>query len=199
MSCSTNTTSSGGIRRLSSLPSGTLEHIASFLAAPSRLIFAVAITDRNKTPYQRIMAQSSRPNESHSLIVGKRWSTLDFGEVEKELAAKLSDNDIKEILLSINAADKLKKLRLTNCTNVTGAGLDPLRGTSTIEQIDLSLAGRHQSPNIDPDPPLSCERVLPILDSIIQRGRDQIKYLQFPHAWRRNRCTDSEFHAFILR
>jgi hypothetical protein len=32
--------------------------------------------------------------------------TLDFGEIEKDLAAKLSDNDISEVLLQIDTIHK---------------------------------------------------------------------------------------------
>eukprot|EP00984_Skeletonema_dohrnii_P020804 scaffold10223_cov96-Skeletonema_dohrnii-CCMP3373.AAC.12 len=146
------------------------------------------------------MARSPKHNESHTLVVGWcNWTCLDFGDIEKELAAKLSDDDIKEILLSINAAERLIRLRLTNCTNITGAGLAPLRGSSKLGQIDLSLTAKHQSPILHPEPALSREHVLPILDAIIQNGGAKLRYLQLPHAWRENRSTDSEFHAAIVR
>jgi len=74
-------------------------------------------------------------------------------------------------------------LKLTNCINITGAGLEPLRGSSTIEQIDLSLVGSHESPRLRPHPPISREFVLPILDSIIEREGCSLRHLQFPSAW----------------
>mmetsp|Transcript_5263 Transcript_5263/g.11114 ORF Transcript_5263/g.11114 Transcript_5263/m.11114 type:complete len:204 (+) Transcript_5263:72-683(+) len=166
------------------LPEKMLEEVASFLAAPSRVLFAIAITPPSSiSPYHMIMARS-RPNVSRSSIAGNEWHTLDFGDVEKELAAKLSDDDISKVLLHIDAANKLKILRLTNCSNMTGAGLVSLSGSTSIEQIDLSLVGAHQSPILDPKPPLDCDLVLPILDSIINQGRCQLKHLQFPRMWR---------------
>ena len=51
-----------------------------------------------------------------------------FGEVENELAVKLSDEDIERVLYCIDVANKLNKLRLTNCVNITGAGLEPRFG-----------------------------------------------------------------------
>jgi hypothetical protein len=142
-----------------------------------------------------------RPKVSRSSIAGNDWHTLDFGEIEKDLAAKLSDNDINDILLHINAADKLKRLRLTNCINITGAGLISLRGSTSIEQIDLSLVGANQSPILDPEPPISCDQVLPILDSIISQGRCSLKHLQFPHAWRNKEPEpdDTELNEFLER
>eukprot|EP00984_Skeletonema_dohrnii_P023075 scaffold12185_cov114-Skeletonema_dohrnii-CCMP3373.AAC.3 len=72
----------GRCRRLADLPSGILANVASFLVNPSRAIFAAAL------------ATSDSPSDTRSAIVGDRWDTLDFGEIEKDLAAKLSDDDI---------------------------------------------------------------------------------------------------------
>jgi hypothetical protein len=179
------------------LPGGILEEVATFLAAPSRVLFAVAITPRS-SPYDIIMSRR-RSNVSRSSIAGNAWHTLDFGDIEKELATKLSDDDINDILVHIDAANKLKRLRLTNCINITGAGLISLRGSTSIEQIDLNLVGANQRARIQPKPPLSCGLVLPILDSIISHERCSLKHLQFPHAWRKKRPTDSQFIEFLER
>ncbi len=180
---------------LGDLPIGILEHAASFLADPSRALFAIALTiDGNNNP-------PSEVEIGYSSIAGTDWDTLDFGEIEKELAAKLSDDDISDILRHIDAANNLKRLKLTNCTNITGAGLGPLRGSTVIEQIDLSLFGDGENPRrLDPEPPISCDIVLPILHSIIER-ECALKHLQFPYKWRRlsRGSTDSVFHAFVER
>ncbi|KAK1740864.1 ankyrin repeat domain-containing protein, partial [Skeletonema marinoi] len=176
--------SSQSISCLSDLPSGILAHAASFLAAPSKALFAVAL-DGNS-------AVSS--NERSSAIVGNQWSILDFGDIEKKLAEELNDDDISAVLMCIDAVNKVKRLKLTNCTKINGAGLEPLRGSLIIEQIDLSLVSEHQSPSISPEPSISCDIVLPILDSIIE----STKHFQFPMKWR-NRSIDSEFGAFLRR
>ncbi len=85
------------------------------------------------------MARSRSKKQKSPSIAGTDWATLDFGQIEKELAAKLSDEDVRDALLHINAGNKLKILLLTNCTNITGAGTRPLYGSTTIEQLDLSL------------------------------------------------------------
>jgi hypothetical protein len=174
---------------LSDLPIGILELTTSFLAAPSRALFAVALTNN----------ENNLPGENYSSVAGSDWDTLDFGEIEKDLAARLSDDDISDILQHIDAANNLKRLMLTNCTNITGVGLEPLRGSTVVEQIDLSLTDDGESPRLDPEPPISCELVLPILDSIIASDRCAIKHLQFPYKFRKDRSTESAFHAFILR
>ena len=177
---------------LSDLPIGALEHAASFLAPPSRALFAVALTtDGNHNPPSN--------NNHYSSIAGSDWEKLDFGDIENDLAARLSDDDLSAVLQHIDAVNNVKRLRLTNCTNITGVGLEPLRGSTIIELLDLSLHEDCQ-PVINPEPPISCELVLPILDSIINENRGcALKYLEFPYKWRKNRSTDSEFHQFITR
>ncbi|KAL7456583.1 hypothetical protein ACHAWC_008046 [Mediolabrus comicus] len=104
------------------------------------------------------------------------------------------------ILVHIDAVKKVKRLMLTNCTNITGSGLRPIRFSNVVEQIDLSLVGLHQKPELFPEPPISCELVLPILDSIISgAGASSLKHLQFPYKWRKDRSEDTEFHAFFGR
>jgi FtsZ-binding cell division protein ZapB len=174
---------------LGDLPVGILEHAASFLAAPSRAFFSVALT----TDYD--------PPSDNSSITGNDWDTLDFGEIEEELAMRLSDNDLSNVLQHIDAVNNVKRLRLTNCINITGSCLESLRGSKVVEKIDLSLTDDGESPVLDPDPPISSELVLPVLDSIVAAERCGLKHVQFPHKFRTGtgRSTDSDFHAFILR
>lgn len=163
------------------LPSGILEYTASFLAASSRALFASALNT------SRPIKRTSNTSLSAS-IVGKDIIFLDFGDIEAELAAKLSDEDISSVLLCIDAVNKLKRLRLTNCINVTGVCLEPLRGSTVIENIDLTLVGDHVTPILYPKPRISQDVVLPILDSIIEGGdNSRLKLLQFPWKWRENR------------
>ena len=60
--------STQGISCLSNLPSGILAHSASFLASPSRALFAVALDG----------SFAASPNERISAIVGNEWDILDF-------------------------------------------------------------------------------------------------------------------------
>ncbi|KAL7451197.1 hypothetical protein ACHAWC_003021 [Mediolabrus comicus] len=224
---------------LPDLPIGILEHSATFLVPISRALFAIALTNNENNPprenYSSIAGSdwlpidfgdietdlaaltnnenNNLPNENpspSSIASADDWSILDFGEVEKDLATKLSDDDISSILQHIDAVNKVKRLRLTNCINITGVGLEPLRGSAVIEQIDLSLVGDvieqidlslvgdGENPRLVPEPPISCELVMPVLDSIIER-ECALKHLQFPYKWLRVKSADSEFHAFIVR
>ncbi len=183
------------------------------MAAPSRILFAVALTtDENNNPpgevesgYSSIAGNEDNPpsNNRYSSIAGSDWETLDLGDIEIYLAARLSDDDLSSVLQHIDAVHKLKRLWVTNCINIRGAGLEPLRGSTIIEQIDLSLTaiGDPARDILPYQPFISCDLVLPILDSIIAAEGCSLKHLQFPYKWRRDRdrSTDSDFHAFIVR
>eukprot|EP00985_Skeletonema_marinoi_P019554 scaffold11248_cov121-Skeletonema_marinoi.AAC.1 len=90
---------------LSDLPTGALAHVSSYLASPlSCALFAAALNHRDV--------------DSSTAITGSQWDALDFGHIEKELAAKLTDDDISAVLTYIDAVNNIKKLRLTNCINI---------------------------------------------------------------------------------
>ena len=118
---------------LSDLPTGALAHVSSYLASPlSCALFAAALNHRDV--------------DSSTVITGSQWDALDFGHIEKELAAKLTDDDINAVLTHIDAVNNIKKLRLTNCINITGVGLEPLRGSIIIQQImrvQFSIRNHH--------------------------------------------------------
>lgn len=177
---------------LSDLPPGILKHTATYLTSPSRALLSVALNNDN---------DSSSPNDvsSREIIAGIRWDTLDFGEIEKELAAKISDENISSVLQRIDAVNTLKKIRLTNCFNITGVGLEPLRDSAVIEHIHLSLVENHRDPRLCRDqfhaePEISCQHVLPILSSIIERGDGcTLNYMRFPAKWRENSFYSSAY------
>lgn len=117
------------------------------------------------------------PGEQHP------WEILDFGELEGSLAARITDHHLKSVLGCINANAKLKRLKLSGCVNITGSGLTPLRRSTTIEQLDLSLVGEHQHPVLDPKPRLALECVVPILETLICNDDASISHLQYPQSW----------------
>ncbi len=165
--------------RIDSLPCSALTHIASFLTVPSRALFAVAIST----------ADNELTNADGLAIVGTEWdNVLDFGEIHKDLAAKLTDDHLRCVLLCVDAANRLKRLMLTGCIKITGAGLEPLRGSLVIEQIDLGSM----------EPSISLVHVLPILDSITKKKRcatDRrcaLKFIHFPRSWRDLRWCNTD-------
>jgi len=182
---------------LTTLPAEPLTHISSFLAAPSRALFASAVAGPQ---HDEIF-----PNERCTAIVAQ-LDVLNFEEIEKDLAARLTDDDIKSALICIESAQhKLKRLMLTNCTKITGIALEPLRNSSVIEQIDMSSMAEHEDRSllsVTLHTPISFDDVLPILDSIVATEGFSLKYLVFPKAWcdyRSRSLNMSELHQFIMR
>ena len=145
-----------------------------------------------------MMADSQPKQISKAIISSTSWSVLDFSDIEKSLAAKLSDDDIDEILRCIDAVNNLHILKLAGCVNISGVGLNTLRSSVAIQQIDMSSVGKHEVPLIEPKPLLSETKVLPILDGIISRGRgSSLKQLEFPKKWRKAQST--QFSQFLER
>ena len=73
----------------------------------------------------------------------------------------------------------LKRLKLCGCIDITGIGLNPLRGSIVLEQIDLSLARKYEHRDDVIESKISDEVVVPILNSI-----RSLKHVTFPKQWR---------------
>ena len=139
---------------------------------------------------------STQIQTSKAILSATNWSVLDFDDIEKSLAAKLSDDHIDKILRGIDAVNNLHILKLAGCVNILGTGLDMLRSSMAIQQIDLSLVGKHESSLVEPEPLLSESVVLPILDDIISRG-SSLKKLELPKKWRNEQST--QMTQFLVR
>ena len=68
--------------------------------------------------------------------------TLDFSDIGRDLASKLTDSDMSSILdlESIDAPNRLKVLKIIGCKNISGVGLEPIRG-STIHHNPTNWEG----------------------------------------------------------
>ena len=74
---------------------------------------------------------------------------------------------------------------------ITGKGLDHIRDSIVLEQIDLSLASQNESLGEDIEIQISEENILPILLNLIGQADSSLKQLQFPQKWR-----DEKSHMF---
>ena len=164
---------------ITNLPDGFLVNVSEYLSKPSKAILAVALS----APSSSWNVNSIPSMLSKAIVLASQWDTLDFEDVNKELANKVTDDDISAVLTSIGAHDVLKKLKLCGCININGHGSNPLRGSSILEQVDISLARKNEAPQID-IPRISHEIVLPILDSAISSDGCTLKYIQLPWKWR---------------
>ena len=116
------------------LPTEALSHVAGYLPRPSRAMFAITMNDDELSSV--ILGLSGAPQNR------EQYDILDFGEVEGSLASKITDDILQDILIRIDAYAKLRRLKLAGCVNITGTGLDTLRGSIILEQIDLSLVAK---------------------------------------------------------
>ena len=175
---------------IDNIPDDILLIVAEYLTAPARALFAIGCfrhqhQTRTRTPSSTINNTTSR--RTGIVIVSKTtWDTLDFGQLDMDLARRLTDHDLSSILLCIDATNSVKTLKLTGCFNILGWGLYPLVGSSAvIEAIDLSMLRQHEMPS------KSCKRmnisepcVIPFLSRIIEEKCSFLKHVQFPKHWR---------------
>ena len=170
--------------QLSDLPEGLLPKMASYLSNTSCVSFALSLAD---API------SQEPSEICKTIStaasNESWKSLDFKDIQDIFGRSLSDDDIRWILLAIDGVNKIKSLKFTNCVGIAGSGLEPLTGSTVLERIDLSLVGDYENPNVTPEPPISVELVVPILNSIVEREDNVLVHVQLPKKWRMERSN----------
>ena len=83
-------------------------------------------------------------------------------------------------MATISAVANIRRLDLsgiitTTIGNITGNGLEPLRGSTTLEYINLGIwKGEHS---------LSKQVILPILDSIIVKDDNSLNCIKLPLSW----------------
>ena len=183
---------------INDLPDGILVHVSTYLAKPSVALLAVALVAPSTSTYWSEDFRGTQPtgwrqptSSSNAIVTStssnnnnNEWSLLDFGDIENILAAKLTDDDINAVLQCISAKSNLKILKLAGCVNITGSCLNILRSATGLEQIDLSLVGKHEVPNIEPEPLICESTIIDILDSIIIQRGSSLKHLEFPTKFR---------------
>mmetsp|Transcript_12389 Transcript_12389/g.24785 ORF Transcript_12389/g.24785 Transcript_12389/m.24785 type:complete len:507 (+) Transcript_12389:90-1610(+) len=212
-------------RNIRDLAVEPLTYVASFLATPSRAMFAIALSsewcyldEEESGPPQTIWWidrdawAEGEPSYSTSIakIAGK-CESLDFGDVQKDLAVRLTDAHIGDILLCLDREDnRIKKIRLTNCINVNGSGIWRLLESETIEHIDLSIVPDHKNPRVwcfNNMEKLLFRHVVKLLDSIVSLDdlfnvrsvrKNSLQYLHLPWYWRS--CPEKpQMKAFMGR
>lgn len=182
------------ILHLSNMPDSILTHVTSYLSKESSILFAAGVT---------IPSSSSTDNNFHvtaghlsstilSSLQSEPWTKLDVGDLEQykvlPYSTNLTDDDLYSVLVAIDAINNLKSLQLTGCIKITGRGLEPLRGSTVIESIDLGLANCGEEPTYHcrwgKEPEISEKDVLPILDSIVAAEDNVLKFTMLPKMWR---------------
>ena len=120
------------------LPDGLLPDIASYLPNASAAMLAVALTAPSSSPVWREPdPYLHRPRSPivAAILDRHEWEDLRFFDFFlPDFARQLVDDDIRAVLVCVNAVTKVKKLYLTGCSNVHGRGLDPLCGSTVLEE-----------------------------------------------------------------
>jgi len=102
---------------INDLPDILLAHVSIYLAKPSQALFAITLMLMH--PSSASANNSSTPNanaKSNAIISAtSSWRVLDFGDIEKSLAAMLTDHDVHAILSCIDAPNNVKRLKLAGC------------------------------------------------------------------------------------
>jgi len=108
------------------------------------------------------MMSQQPPDISTAVVNASRenWENIDLKDIQDICGRSLNDDDVSWILLCIDAVNNVKSLKLTNCIGIAGAGLEPLRNSTVLERIDLSLVGDHENPTINPEPIISVSTVV---------------------------------------
>ena len=180
------------------LPDTILSHVATYLAVPSRALFAVALTAPSSSWCRRCDSDQQVRAVSRAILSSTSWEILNFGDVEERLAFKMKDEDLHAVLVCIDALSKLKRIKLINCYSIRGDGLNPLRGSVVLEQVDLSLVEQEEEYNCRHK--LSVDAVVPILDSIVEKDGCAIRHIDFPkHLNRLHLQNPEEFERFLHR
>jgi len=100
---------------ISDLPVGFIVNVAEYLPKPSRAILATTLSGPSSSWKSDLIHRPS--SLSAAILSASQWDILDFEDIEKELANKLTDEDINAVLKYMNARDVLKKLKLCGCIN----------------------------------------------------------------------------------
>ncbi|KAL9190136.1 hypothetical protein ACHAXT_007347 [Thalassiosira profunda] len=161
------------------LPEAVIVAAADYLPKTSRALLALALT------------QMHHPGGT-ALVAAGSWEEMDFVDVDKALAKKLTDDDVAGLLSCIDAATQLRSLKLTGCVNITGRGLQPLAHSTALQRLDLSLKRQCERPSRSKyarkasavlKGNLSKAAVIPVLESLVDAFGCSLKYLQLPPEW----------------
>ena len=169
---------------IDNVPDEVLLLVAEYLTAPARALFAIGCFRQ-----QTAAAAPPRRGRTEIIVSQTTWDTLDFGQLDKDLARMLTDHDLSSVLLCIDATNTVKTLKLTGCINIIGWGLHPLlAGSAVIEAIDLSMLRDREKPRFRMSI-ISEPCVVPILARIIEKKSSSLKHVQFPKHWREGKSA----------
>lgn len=158
------------------LPCEAIEHVINYLPAPSASVALLAAA-------LRVDGQGMAPAWISSAFSVDGNDELDFGDIEPDLAERLTDDDLAAMLECIRAKTTIRTLKLQGLVNITGCGLKSLSGSSMIQQIDLDVAKPPRSRGVKKrrksqkkrTSSISRDEVIPIVDSILEADNNSLR------------------------
>ena len=200
------------VLHIDDLPDHLLVEVASFLGRECRALWAVSMS----APSEHWTASSAVSAKGKQILTlqrddwRKEWREFDFGNFHDQfnscsggdkdiIKLSLSDDDLKAVLICIDAASTVESLRLSlmrfnriktirlakDSTCITGSGLAPLTGSSVLRRIDISTVGKyHPYGGLQYECSLELGAVLPILQSIVASNENRLCHVQLPKKWR---------------
>ena len=173
------------------LPDSVLLHTTEYLHDMTKVLLAVALTASSATWREKLW--KIKPSKSAMVILNAGnienfGRCIDFKDVDNSQALwfdkSLTDEDVGAVLTCVGSVHPIHTVKLTHCTGITGCCLEPLRSCTTLKQLDLSLVGRDDRPNLRSEPMISESEVIPVLQSIIDTEGHSLNHIQFPKKWR---------------
>lgn len=170
---------------IADLPDGALSHISGYLRKEPRALLAVAMTAPSSSfrahhVHGELVTGSLQRARLEAILGNERqWDHLNFGCLDQSVGPDrhltgrhLTDDDLCAVLVVIDAVNILESLNLRDCLHIDGSGMDPLRGSTALERIDLSSEC------------LSMPTVVPILQSMVEKEGCSLRHIQLPKKWR---------------
>lgn len=96
------------------------------------------------------------------------WRVINFENVPTGMAAQISDDQLEALLHNVHTDERCQVLKLRGCARVIGYGLEPIRGSRMMREMDLRLEKNNSTGPVQ----LDLTFVLPLLDSMPPIARD---------------------------
>ena len=127
------------IMSFADLPAAVLAHVCGYLPKTSCFLLAAAVTAPSLSWHKALPEVGRKPNTTSEAILGALERTsfaagvLDFVDISKDLASRITDEDLCAVLLCMmrssesksDSKNTLKAVHLTNCSTIIGYGLKP--------------------------------------------------------------------------
>ena len=181
---------------INDVPEPILASIATYLEKPVRPLLAMALTAPSSS-WVDCNWKKGPSSMGRAVLSNDLWEELDFSLMPRDLASRLTDADLGGALACIDAANKLRKLYLSQCINVSGSGLELLRGSAVLEEADLRTGIRMDDEDAVVVHRISPAVVVPILESILTKDGSSLEKVLLNKSWRDD--NSGELKEFVQR